>query len=78
MNGHCSQTNAPHVLGMLAGLTIAPVATPALIWVSLATNLPLAVMIPQLIVMAMVAHWLSRITVHACKLVDGWREERAG
>lgn len=75
MNGECNQ-NAIRVLGMLAGLMIAPVATPALIWVTVAANLPLAVVIPQLIVMAVISQWLSRITVHACKLVDGGREDR--
>jgi hypothetical protein len=78
MNGEAGQAGAIRVLGTLAGLMIAPVATPALIWVTVATDLPLAVVIPQLAVMATISHWLSRITVGAWRPVENGVDDRTG
>jgi uncharacterized membrane protein len=66
-----SDFGAMQLLGMLAGLLIAPVATPALIWATIAANLPLALVIVQLFVMAAISNWLSRKTIRNYELADG-------
>jgi hypothetical protein len=48
-------------LCVLAGSIAGPLATPALIWVTIAANLPLALVIAQLFAMAVISNWLSRI-----------------
>lgn len=58
------------LLGMLAGLLIAPVLTPALIWATIAANLPLALVIVQLFVMAVISNWLSRKMIRSYELTD--------
>jgi hypothetical protein len=55
---------------MFLGLTVAPVATPALIWATLATDLPLVLVIVQLFIMAAMSNWLSHIIVRACQLFE--------
>ncbi len=45
-------------MGMLAGLVLTPAATPALIWAAIATDLPLTLVIFQLIVMAVTSNML--------------------
>ena len=49
---------------------VAPVATPALIWATLAAGLSLAFVIVQLFIMAAMSNWLSHITVHACQVFE--------
>jgi cytochrome P450 len=58
-----------HPMGMLVGVMLAP-ATPALIWVTLGANLPLAAIIVPLLILVVVSNLLSRITLRACKLVE--------
>jgi uncharacterized membrane protein len=70
MNENRSQGGAIQLLAMMTGLMVAPVITPALIWATLAANLPLALVIVQLFVMAVVSNWLSRKTIHHHKLID--------
>jgi hypothetical protein len=57
---------------MLAGVILAPAATPALIWVTVAADLPLALVILQLLVMAAVSHSLTRITIRALVPAEEW------
>jgi membrane protein implicated in regulation of membrane protease activity len=70
-NGNQSDIGAMQLLGMVAGLLIAPVATPALIWATVAANLPLALVIVQLFVMAVISNWLSRRMIRNYELTDG-------
>jgi hypothetical protein len=46
---------------MMAGLMAGPLATPGLIWITIAADLPLALVIAQLFAMAAISNWLSRI-----------------
>lgn len=46
-------------ISVVLGVIVAPAATPALIWVTLTTNFPLALIIMQLLIVALVSHWLS-------------------
>jgi hypothetical protein len=55
---------------MLAGFMAVPLATPALMWMTLAANLPLALMIRQLIVMAVISNWLSHIAIRIWRLAE--------
>ena len=71
MNPSASQRGTVQLLGMVAGLMIAPVATPALIWTTIAANLPLALVILQLFVMAVFSNWLSRKTIHYYDMTEG-------
>lgn len=73
MNRHSTQSDfgAMQLLGMLAGLLIAPVATPALIWATIAADLPLTLVIGQLFVMAVISNWLSRKTIRNYEPTDG-------
>jgi hypothetical protein len=59
------------LLGMVTGLMVAPVATPALIWATIASNLPLALVIGQLFVVAAISNWLSRKTIRNYQLIEG-------
>jgi hypothetical protein len=59
------------LLGMIAGLTVAPVATPVLIWATIAANLPLTPVIAQLFAMAVFSNWFSRKTIRHCKPAEG-------
>jgi hypothetical protein len=59
------------LLGMIAGLMVAPVATPALIWATIAANLPLALVIVQLFAMALFSNWFSRKTIRDYKPTEG-------
>jgi hypothetical protein len=59
------------LLGMIAGLMVAPVATPALIWATIAANLPLALVIAQLFAMAVFSNWLSRKTIRDYNPAEG-------
>jgi uncharacterized membrane protein len=70
MNENRSQGGAIQLLGMMTGLMVAPVVTPALIWATIAANLPLALVIVQLFVMAVISNWLSRKMIHHHKLID--------
>jgi hypothetical protein len=56
---------------MFLGLMVAPVATPALIWATLAADLPLVLVIVQVFIMAAVSNWLSHIMVRASQLFEG-------
>jgi hypothetical protein len=71
MNPSASQRGTVQLLGMVAGLMIAPVATPALIWATVAANLPLALVILQLFVMAVFSNWVSRKTIHHYDMTEG-------
>jgi hypothetical protein len=71
MNTSASRRGTVELLGMVAGLMIAPVATPALIWATIAANLPLALVILQLFVMAVFSNWLSRKTIHDYGMAEG-------
>lgn len=46
-------------ISMLAGLTLAQVAIPALIWITLATSLPLELVMSQVATVGVVLTWLS-------------------
>jgi hypothetical protein len=59
------------LLGMIAGLTVAPVATPVLIWATIAANLPLTLVIAQLFAMAVFSNWFSRKTIRDYKPAEG-------
>ena len=64
------------LLGMIAGLMVAPVATPALIWATIAADLPLALVIVQLFAMAVISNWFSRKTIRDYKLAEGDSEDQ--
>jgi uncharacterized membrane protein YfcA len=59
------------LLGMIAGLMVAPVATPALIWATIAADLPLALVIVQLFAMAVFSNWFSRKTIRNYRSIEG-------
>jgi uncharacterized membrane protein YfcA len=65
------------LLGMIAGLMVAPIATPTLIWATIAADLPLALVILQLLVMAAFSNWLSRKTIRNYNLVEGAGDDQA-
>lgn len=54
---------------MLVEFVVGPVATPALIWFTIAANLPLALIIPLLIGMLVISNILSHIIIRANVLV---------
>jgi hypothetical protein len=64
-------SRATQLLGMFLGLIVAPIATPALIWATLATDLPPVLVILQLFIMAAVSNWLSHTIIRACKAFEG-------
>ena len=64
------------LLGMIAGLTVAPVATPVLIWATIAANLPLTLVIAQLFAMAVFSNWFSRKTIRDYKPAEGDRGDQ--
>lgn len=70
MTAHQTCVGAVQLAGMLAGFIVGPVATPALIWLALALDLPLVVIIALLIVMALVSKGLSHIIIQVCKLSE--------
>jgi uncharacterized membrane protein len=69
-------SGAIQLLGMLLGLTVAPVATPALIWATITADLPLALVILQLFIMAVMSNWLSHIAVRSCMLFEETRDDQ--
>jgi len=73
MNTNSRQSGAGtmQLLGIIAGLMVAPVAMPALIWATIAANLPLTVVIVPLFVMAVLSNWLSRKIIRNYKPGDG-------
>jgi hypothetical protein len=73
MNKDSSQSGAGtmQLLGMIAGLMVAPVATPALIWATIAADPPLALVIVQLFAMAVISNWFSRKTIRDYKPAEG-------
>jgi uncharacterized membrane protein YfcA len=64
------------LLGMIAGLMVAPIATPTLIWGTIAADLPLALVILQLIVMAVFSNWLSRKTIRDYNPAEGHSDDQ--
>jgi hypothetical protein len=72
MNEARSQSGTMQLLGMVAGLTLAPVMAPAIIWGTVAANLPLALVAVQLIILAMLSNWFSRRMIrHQDPIEDG-------
>jgi hypothetical protein len=55
-----SNQGSVHALAVLAGSMVAPTATPALVWATIAADLPLVLVILELLVMATISNWLSR------------------
>jgi hypothetical protein len=60
MNENSNDTGTVQLLAMVTGLMVAPIMTPALIWTTIATNLPLALVIAQLVMMALISKLLLR------------------
>lgn len=58
MNENSTQYGTIQLLGMIAGVLVAPAITPALIWTTIAANLPLALVILQLVVMGLISKLL--------------------
>jgi hypothetical protein len=77
MNRNRSQhdTGTMQLLGMVAGLMVAPVATPALIWATIAANLPLTPVIMQLFALAVFSNWLSRKAIRNYKSIEGTSDD---
>ncbi|CDO91145.1 hypothetical protein AWC29_03470 [Mycobacterium triplex] len=71
MNEARYQSGAIQPLGMVAGSLVAPVITPALIWATIAANLPLALVIVQLFAMAVFSNWVSRKLIHDHAPIEG-------
>lgn len=65
-----TRSGAAQLTILLAGCMVAPVATPALIWISLAAGLPLAAIILVLFATAIFSECLSRILVRFGKLAE--------
>jgi hypothetical protein len=63
--------------GMLLGLTVGPLAMPALIWATLTVDLPVALVITLIIVVIM-SNCLSYITIRVCTLIEGRSNEAIG
>jgi hypothetical protein len=55
---------------MLAGFMVGPVATPALIWITLAADLPLALIMLLLITMGIVSNGLSHAIIRIYNLTE--------
>ncbi|BBX41397.1 hypothetical protein [Mycobacterium simiae] len=53
-------------VGMIFGLMFAPVATPTLIWTTVAVDVPLALVILQLLVLALVSNTFAHRLIHNC------------
>ena len=72
-------SHAMQVLGMLTGLIVAPVATPALIWATLTADVPLALVILQLFIIAVISNLLLHIVIRIYNLVrDGSDDQTIG
>ena len=67
-----SQTGsgAVQLAAMLVGFMVGPVATPALIWIALAADLPLALIILLLLTMVIVSNKLSHIIIRIYSLTE--------
>ncbi|WAC92059.1 hypothetical protein [Mycobacterium sp. Aquia_213] len=76
MNENKSQTGTIQLLGVMTGLMVAPVITPALIWATIAANLPLALVIVQLLAMAVFSNWLSRKAIGDHATIEGARDDQ--
>jgi hypothetical protein len=69
-------SGAIQLLGVLGGLMVAPVVTPALIWATIAADLPLALVILQLFIMSVISNWLSHIIVRSFKPFESNRDDQ--
>jgi hypothetical protein len=57
---------------MLLVAMVSPVATPTLIWVTLAADLPLAVIVAEILILAALSNWSLQSALWACEfVVDG-------
>ncbi|MCV7029178.1 hypothetical protein [Mycobacterium sherrisii] len=59
MTAHANRHGALRVVGMVVGVMIAPVFAPTLIWATIAVDLPLAVVIFQLLTLAAISNTLA-------------------
>lgn len=57
-------------VGMIFGLMFAPVATPTLIWAAVAVDLPLALVILQLLALAVVSNTFAHRLIRNCAADD--------
>jgi hypothetical protein len=73
MNENSTQYGTIQLLGMIAGVLVAPAITPMLIWTTIAANLPLALVILQLVVIALMSKLLLRKLFRFYELTDGDR-----
>lgn len=71
MTAHANPYGPLRVLGAVVGVTIAPVAAPTLIWATIAVDLPLALVIVQLLTLAA----FSNTLVH--RLIRNYRTDYA-
>lgn len=65
MKTHQTPFYAVQFTALAVGFMIGPIATPALIWLALALDLPLAVIIVLLIVMVVMSDRLSHLIIRA-------------
>jgi hypothetical protein len=63
--------------GMLLGLTVGPLAMPALIWATLTVDLPVALVITLIIVVIM-SNCLLYLTIRVCTLIEDRSNEAIG
>ncbi|MCV7410882.1 hypothetical protein AWC05_26140 [Mycobacterium florentinum] len=77
MNENSTQYGTIQLLSMVAGALVAPAITPALTWTTIATNLPLALVIVQLVAMALISNLLLHKLFRFHELNDGDRDDQA-
>jgi hypothetical protein len=65
------------LLAMIAGLMVAPIMAPALIWTTIAANLPLTLVIAQLVVVAVISKLLLRKLFRWQSLIESGPEGQA-
>lgn len=63
---------------ILVGFMVGPIATPALIWFTLAADLPLALIILLLITMALVSNGLSHIIIRRYDMAEAGNAGQTG
>jgi hypothetical protein len=70
MNGDSGRSGTIRLVAMVTGLLVAPAITPALIWTTIAANLPLGVVITQLVALALISKIVFRRLFRLCEPID--------
>lgn len=68
MRAHQTLPGAVRLTALGVGFLVGPVATPALLWLTLVLDLPLVLIIVLLIVMVLMSNGLSHLIIRVCGL----------